>query len=84
MQNEIKDMQSWQWIPPGCSIIEAKGLKALVRKGTSDSFVVKEVLTQNTYRRLGIRPNDIVLDVGMNIGMFSALALSRGASVYLM
>lgn len=53
-------------------------IRAYVRSGTSDAFVVREVFS-GEYRRLQIKPSDIVLDIGLNIGMFMALALKNGA-----
>jgi FkbM family methyltransferase len=41
--------------------------------------VVNEVIKGNTYRKLTIQPGDTVLDVGMNIGMFTIWALLQGA-----
>jgi FkbM family methyltransferase len=58
--------------------IYGKGLTAFVRPETSDPFVFQEV-TSNTYRKLNIHVSDIVLDIGMNIGIFSCLAIQRGA-----
>jgi FkbM family methyltransferase len=57
-------------------------VKALVREGTSDRFIVDEVVKGNTYRHLNITDSDTVLDVGMNIGTFSILSLLKGATVY--
>ena len=59
-------------------IIENKGIKALVRNKTSDSFVLKEV-TSGEYNKLNILPTDVVVDFGLNIGIFSILAMHRGA-----
>jgi FkbM family methyltransferase len=61
--------------------IEVKGIRAMVRANTSDEFVVREVIGSNEYKRLGIQPGDVVLDIGFNIGMFSVWAARRGASV---
>lgn len=69
-------------LPDGTTVIESKGVKALIREGTSDRFVVDEVIKGNTYRRLKIVDSDTVLDVGMNIGMFAISALLKGATVY--
>ena len=60
--------------------MEVKGVKAFVRPETSDPFVVNEVIKGNEYRKLNIRPGDIIMDCGMNIGMFSIWALRKGAS----
>ena len=59
--------------------IEYRGLKAFVREGTSDEFVVKEI-GGGTYNKLTINSTDVVVDFGLNIGMFTCWALSKGAS----
>ena len=46
-----------------------KDFNFIIRNETSDSFVVKEVLS-GAYRKLQIKPNDICLDLGLNIGVF--------------
>jgi len=53
-------------------------IKAYVREGTSDEFVVKEVFS-GEYNKLNITHDDIVADFGLNIGMFTAFALKKGA-----
>lgn len=60
------------------TVIEHKGVSAFIREGTSDRFVVKEVLG-GEYRKLNIQSGDVVVDFGMNIGMFSVLAMKSGA-----
>jgi FkbM family methyltransferase len=50
-----------------------KNFNVLVRPNTSDSFVVKEVLS-GEYRKLCLQKQDIVLDLGSNIGMFALYA----------
>ena len=69
-------------LPDGTTMIKSKGVTALVRNGTSDRFIVQEVISGNTYRRLNVTEGDTVLDIGMNIGMFSISALLKGATVY--
>jgi FkbM family methyltransferase len=60
-------------------LIDYKGkIKAYVREGTSDEFVVKEVFS-GEYSKLNINPDDVVVDFGLNIGMFTCFALTRGA-----
>lgn len=53
-------------------------VQAYVREGTSDEFVVKEVFS-GEYRKLNITEDDIIVDFGMNIGMFTIFALQKGA-----
>lgn len=59
-------------------LFEYRDIKAYVRPGTSDSFVVKEVFS-GEYNKLNIQPTDTVLDFGLNIGMFTIFALKKGA-----
>lgn len=59
-------------------LIKYKDIQAYCRVGTSDSFVVKEVMG-GEYSKLNIKKGDIVLDIGMNIGIFSILAAKAGA-----
>lgn len=60
-------------------LIDYKGkIKAYVREDTSDEFVVREVFS-GEYNKLNIRPDDVILDFGLNIGMFTCFALSKGA-----
>lgn len=49
-----------------------------IRENTSDEFVVREVMS-GEYRKLDITPNDIIVDFGLNIGIFTIYALKRGA-----
>jgi len=57
---------------------ENKGMKAYVRPETSDPFVLKEV-SSGEYRKLKITPDDVIVDFGLNIGMFTTYALLQGA-----
>ena len=58
--------------------IEVKDVKAKVREDTSDEFVVNEVIRGNEYRKLNLQPSDVVLDFGLNIGMFTIQTFKRG------
>ena len=57
---------------------EHAGIKAYIRPGTSDPFVLREV-SSGEYRKLKITPNDVIVDFGLNIGLFTSYALLRGA-----
>lgn len=61
-------------------IITYKNIKAEVREGTSDEFVVSEVFS-GEYNKLKINSDDIVVDFGLNIGMFTVFALNKGAKL---
>ena len=58
-----------------------KDFNFIVRYETSDSFVVKEVLS-GAYKKLQIKPDDICLDLGLNIGVFSTMASKKCKHVY--
>lgn len=63
--------------------IEARGLKFLVRPGTSDAKAVKEVVERKGYERRDFQLDEspLWLDYGANIGAFSVLVASRGCQV---
>jgi len=61
------------------TLFEHKDVKAYVRAGTSDSFVVKEVFG-GEYNKLNIKEGDVIADIGLNIGMFTCWAMLKGAS----
>ena len=58
--------------------IKFRDVEALVREGTSDEFVVREVFT-GEYNKLNISSDDVILDFGLNIGMFTVFALKKGS-----
>ena len=60
------------------SIFEHKNIKAYVREGTSDSFIVKEIMG-GEYHHLNIQEGDVVADFGLNIGIFACWASMKGA-----
>ena len=57
---------------------EHNELKAYVRPETSDPFVLRECAS-GEYRKLKITEDDVIVDLGLNIGMFTSYALKRGA-----
>lgn len=58
-----------------------KNRNFVVREGTSDSFVVKEV-SGSAYSKLKLYPDDVCLDIGLNIGVFSVIASEKCKFVY--
>ena len=46
---------------------------------TSDEFVVHEIF-DGAYSKLNLRTDDVVVDFGLNIGMFTLYALNKGIS----
>lgn len=63
--------------------INSNGIKFLVREGTSDIKAFKEVIEKNDYQTklFKIFEGEKWLDMGVNVGAFSVLALSKGSKV---
>lgn len=63
--------------------LRAAGLKLRVRRGTSDVAFVTNVIESREYTCDGfeIHPDQVVIDIGGNIGTFALLAAQRGARV---
>lgn len=63
--------------------IEVKGLKFVVRPGSSDEKAIAEVVGKGSYEKKDFRiePGERWLDLGGNVGAFAVLAASRGANV---
>lgn len=59
--------------------IQTHGVRMLVRRRTSDTFVIDEVFRRHVY---GEPPTGVVLDLGANIGAFSVFAAKNGARVF--
>lgn len=59
-------------------IFNYRNIQAFVRENTSDSFIVREVMS-GAYNKLNINQSDIIIDFGLNIGIFTIYALLRGA-----
>ena len=61
---------------------EIGGIKFFYREGFSDAKTFIEVLKQDCYQKKGmaIKSNESWLDCGANVGAFSLLAASKGAS----
>lgn len=62
--------------------IAIEGLK--LRQGTADPFIYKELFLDDVYgeRLDALNPNDVVLDIGTHIGLFSIRAAERGCQVH--
>lgn len=64
-------------------IITRNNLQFNVRPDTLDEWVVDEVIGEAAYiKPLGIKKDDVVIDIGMNIGVFTVTASKKGAKVY--
>jgi len=55
------------------------GIKYIIRGGSTDRFIVNEVWLHKSYTPKGfeINPQDIVVDVGAHIGIFTVLAAKK-------
>jgi FkbM family methyltransferase len=64
-------------------ITAKNGLCFYVRPNTSDEKTIDEVVNNNTYEKKGIKiqPKEHWIDLGGNIGAFSVIAYSKGATV---
>lgn len=64
-------------------IIDINGLKFWVRENTSDTKAVIEVVKNNVYEKRGnkIISGEHWIDAGGNVGAFTILAISKGATV---
>ena len=51
-----------------------------IRRGTNDDVIYRNVVTRNEYRVPDDLSAAIVIDIGMHVGAFSHLALTRGAA----
>lgn len=62
---------------------EINGIKFLYRDGTSDLKTFEEVIERNVYQKKGmeIETGENWIDAGGNVGAFTLLAISKGASV---
>lgn len=59
------------------------GWSYVVRDGSSDDAVLKEIVRQRTYEKKGVlemEPGDTWLDLGANCGIFTIYALAKGAA----
>ena len=59
--------------------ISYKGIKAKIRPNTSDAFILEEIFSRGVYHKLDIKNEDRILDIGLNIGIFTIWALKKGA-----
>jgi FkbM family methyltransferase len=61
--------------------IERKNLRFWVRDGTSDEYIVKEVLGSE-YNKLDVGESDVVVDIGSHIGVFACSMARLVKKVY--
>ncbi len=65
------------------ALVERDQLSIVVRTGTHDEVIVREVWEEGIYplTQLELGPGDLVVDVGAQIGSFTLLAAATGARV---
>ena len=56
------------------ALVSCKGFKFKIRKDKIDAFTVDEVFKCGYFKHLQLNKEDVVLDIGMNIGVFSIAA----------
>tara|TARA_R100001143_G_C3334635_1_gene121159 strand:+ start:172 stop:909 length:738 start_codon:yes stop_codon:yes gene_type:complete len=56
------------------ALASCKGFKFKIRKDKIDAFTVDEVFKCGYFKHLQLNKNDIVLDIGMHIGVFTVVA----------
>ena len=64
------------------AIATNKGYKFKIRKNKIDAFTCDEVFKCGYFKHLELNKNDVVLDIGANIGVFSIAASNKCRHVY--
>lgn len=64
------------------AIATNKGYKFKIRKNKIDAFTCDEVFKSGYFKHLNLNKNDIVIDIGANIGVFSVAASDQCKHVY--
>jgi FkbM family methyltransferase len=60
--------------------VKVGGMRIACRQGTMDEWIAREVV-QTYPRMLKPKRGDVILDIGMNIGVFAVMAAKAGARV---
>ena len=71
---KYKNVKVLKEIDDKIALVECKGYQFFIRKEKIDAFTVNEVFTCGYLKHLELESDDIVLDIGMNIGVFSVIA----------
>lgn len=71
---KYKDVSIIEEIDDTYALVNCKGFIFKIRKNKIDAFTVNEVFKCGYLKHLNLNDNDIVLDIGMNIGVFSVIA----------
>jgi FkbM family methyltransferase len=71
---KYKDVKVVEDIDDVYAIVTCKGFNFKIRKNKIDAFTVNEVFKCGYLKHLKLDKQDIVLDIGMNIGVFSVIA----------
>lgn len=81
-------LSSFGWIKRPIIIYELrKGIKIACRNNTTDRLILNEIIlydVYNLYKKQVIKKEDIIVDIGAHIGVFSVLAakMARNGKVY--
>tara|TARA_R100001509_G_scaffold75898_1_gene42498 strand:+ start:2477 stop:3184 length:708 start_codon:yes stop_codon:yes gene_type:complete len=67
----IKDIDSQY------ALAQTKGFKFKIRKQKIDAFTCDEVFKTGYFKHLEIKENDIIIDIGCNIGVFAVAAATK-------
>lgn len=71
---KYKDVVVSQDIDDTYAIVSCKGYNFKIRKNKIDAFTVNEVFKCGYLKHLKLNETDVVIDIGMNIGVFSVIA----------
>lgn len=71
---KYKNVKILKHINNEIALVECKGYKFHIRKEKIDAFTVDEVFKVGYFKNLELNKNDIVIDIGLNIGVFSVAA----------
>lgn len=78
---EIVDVRRPFGIEAYSDLPSLRGLKVLIRGKTSDNYGIMEVFEKKVYDKLKITKDDVILDLGGNIGAYSLYAIKNGAKI---
>jgi len=71
---KYKDVSIIEEIDDTYALVNCKGYIFKIRKNKIDAFTVNEVFKCGYLKHLNLNQSDVVLDIGMNIGVFSVIA----------
>lgn len=71
---KYKNVKILQNINNEIALVECKGYKFYIRKEKIDAFTIDEVFKCGYFKNLQLTKEDVVLDIGLSIGVFSVVA----------